>query len=303
MKIGLALGSGSSRGWSHIGIIRALKRMGIVPDIVCGTSIGALVGASYVSNKLEQLENWINTLTKLEIAKFYNLNPSNNGLVNIERLKKHIYQYVTEEDSLIENTKTRFATVSTDLETGREIWHQDGPIIDAVLSSIALPGIFAPNLNRKKWLVDGGLVNPVPTSVCRALGAEVVIAVNLNNDIVGKHFKSVATQPNKKNYDKTKFGNLINNYKTTLFLDSDKLDKPPSYFETIAGAINIFQDRITKSRMVGDPPDVLLSPKLSQISLLDFHKASEAISEGEACVKRAVSELQYYINEKLQDHP
>jgi NTE family protein len=297
MKIGLALGSGSSRGWSHIGIIKSLEKIGIRPDIVCGTSIGSLVGASYVSNKLPQLEEWICSLTKFEIAKFYNINPTYNGLVDIERIKSYLNKYVVDENLLIENAKIKYASVATELDTGREIWFKKGDFTEAVLSSISLPGLFKPHLNKNRWLVDGGLVNPVPVSVCRALGTDIVIAVNLNSDIVGKHFKPTSTKSETitTNEDTIKDGNnkstIFSKYTDSLFSSNTKPIKTPSFFETIAGSINITQDRITKSRMVGDPPDVLLSPKLSQIGLLDFHRAKEAIAEGQACVQRALPEL------------
>jgi len=296
MKIGLALGSGSSRGWSHIGIINELEKIGIVPNIVCGTSIGALVGAAYVSKNLSKLKSWVDTMTKFEMAKFYNINPSVNGLVNIDRLKTYLHQYVVAEDQLIENIEIKFSTVATDLETGREIWLQEGSVLESILSSIALPGIFAPHRNNGKWLVDGGLVNPVPVSTCRALGADIVIAVNLNSDIVGKHInQSVASKHNSEE-KKSNFGSVFQQYKKSLFPESEASIKTPSYFDTIAGAINIFQDRITKSRMVGDPPEILLSPKLSHISLFDFHKANDAIIAGQASVKKASSDFEYYFN-------
>ena len=193
LKIGLALGSGSSRGWSHIGIINALSDLGIKPDIVCGTSIGSLVGASYVSNKLELLEEWACSLTKFETAKFFEINTSLNGFVNTERLHEFLNKTVASDKEVINDLVKQYASVSTDLETGREIWLTNGSLIEAVWASISLPGLFPAIKNNNRWLVDGGLVNPVPVSVCRALGADIVIAVNLNGDIVGKHF-----EPTKK---------------------------------------------------------------------------------------------------------
>jgi NTE family protein len=293
MKIGLALGSGSSRGWSHLGILKSLEKIGIVPDIVCGTSVGALIGASYVSNKLPELEKWILSLSKLELAKFYSINPTTNGFVDIEKIKNFIHQCVAPADTLIENAKIRYASIATELHTGKEVWFKQGLFMDAVLSSMSLPGLFQPHFYNNKWLVDGGLVNPVPVSACRALGADFVIAVNLNSDIVGKHFKNSKTQENDSNIkiNESSITKYINKLRSASL--KTKPLKTPSLFETIASSINITQDRITKSRMVGDPPDILLSPKLSQIGLLDFHRAKEAIAEGEACVKRANSEFEY----------
>jgi len=296
MNIGLALGGGSSRGWSHIGVISALADQGIVPDIVCGTSIGSLVGASYVSNNLEKLEEWVCSLTKFETVRFFEINPSLNGFVNTERLHHFLNEYVASDNSVIEDLDKQYATVATDLETGREVWLTKGSVLEAVWSSISLPGLFPAIKNNNKWLVDGGLVNPVPVSVCRALGADIVIAVNLNGDIVGKHFQ------NPKNIIKQDTGvvgkitDLVTEYTASVFPTTKVEDQPPSLFEAIAGSVNITQDRITRSRMAGDPPDILLSPKLSHIGLLEFYRANEAINEGKECVQRMLPEIQHVLS-------
>jgi len=296
MNIGLALGSGSSRGWSHIGIINALADQGIEPDIVCGTSIGSLVGASYVSNNLEKLEKWACSLTKYETARFFEINTSLNGFVNIERLHHFLSEYVANENSSIEELAKQYATVATDLETGREVWLTKGSVLEAVWSSISLPGLFPAIRNNKKWLVDGGLVNPVPVSVCRALGADIVIAVNLNGDIVGKHSKKPNNLIIKDVGIVDKITNLVTEYTASVF-STEKVDsQPPSLFEAIAGSVNITQDRITRSRMAGDPPDIMLSPKLSQIGLLEFYRAKEAILEGKECVHRMLPEILHVLD-------
>ena len=295
MNIGLALGSGSSRGWSHIGVIRELAEMGIAPSIVCGTSIGALVGASYVSNNIEKLETWTRSLTKFEIARFLDINPSLNGFVDTERFHHYLNQYVASDDLLIEQFDKQYAAVATDLETGREVWLTRGPVLEAVWSSISLPGLFPAIRHHDTWLVDGGLVNPVPVSVCRALGADMVIAVNLNGDIVGKHFEKQDKTVKQDAGVVGKITDMVREYTTSVFSSAKEQDEPPSLFEAIAGSINITQDRITRSRMAGDPPDILLSPRLSHIGLLEFYRADEAISEGRKCVQRMSSEIKYIL--------
>ena len=297
MDIGLALGSGSSRGWAHIGIINALHAQGIFPDIVCGTSIGSLVGASYVSNTLTDLEEWVLSLTKFETARFFEINSSMNGFVNTERLHHFLNKYVASDNSLIEDLAKRYASVATELETGREVWLTKGPVLEAVWSSISLPGLFPAIKNNNKWLVDGGLVNPVPVSVCRALGADVVIAVNLNGDIVGKHFEK--SKPIVQQATQGVVGKLtdfVTEYTASIFSTTKIDDQPPNLFEAIAGSVNITQDRITRSRMAGDPPDILLTPKLSHIGLLEFYRASEAISEGKECVRRMMPMIQHVLS-------
>ena len=294
-RIGLALGSGSSRGWSHIGIIKALSEVGIDPDIICGCSIGALVGASYTAGNLDKLEQWLTSLSKLDVAKFFELNFSLNGFVNTERLQSFLQKYVCNEGVNIENLPKKFAAVSTDLETGREIWFTEGSVIESVWASISLPGLFPPIKNNSRWLVDGGLVNPVPVSICRALGADMVIAVNLNGDIVGKHFVQKAKKTNKNRRPTDRFINGIKEYSMSVFPGKKSQDMAPSLFDAIAGSLNITQDRITRSRMAGDPPNLLLAPKLSDIGLLEFYRAKEAIKEGEECVNRMLPEIRYLI--------
>ena len=295
-RIGLALGSGSSRGWSHIGIIKALSKVGIDPDIICGCSIGALVGASYTAGNLDSLEQWITSLSKIDVAKFFELNFSLNGFVNTERLQIFLQKYVCNEGVNIENLSKKFAAVSTDLETGREIWFTEGPVIESVWASISLPGLFPPIKNKDRWLVDGGLVNPVPVSVCRALGADMVIAVNLNGDIVGKHFVQKAKKTNASRRPANRIINGIKEYSMSVFPGKKSQDTAPSLFDAIAGSLNITQDRLTRSRMAGDPPDLLLTPKLSDIGLLEFYRAREAIKEGEECVNRMLPEIRHLIS-------
>jgi NTE family protein len=263
--------------------------------ILAPKSRGSLVGASYVSNNLEKLEEWVCSLTKFETARFFEINTSLNGFVNTERLHYFLNEYVASDNSVIEELAKRYATVATDLETGREVWLTKGSVLEAVWSSISLPGLFPAIKNNNKWLVDGGLVNPVPISVCRALGADIVIAVNLNGDIVGKHFQKPKKIIKQDTGVVSKISNLVTEYTGSVFSTTKVEDQSPSLFGAIAGSLNITQDRITKSRMAGDPPDILLSPKLAHIGLLEFYRANEAISEGEKCVQRMLPEIQYVL--------
>ncbi len=298
MKIGLALGSGSARGWSHIGVINALAREGIKPEIICGTSIGALVGACCASGSLDRLEQWVRSLSRFETARFFELNLSRQGFVNTERFHHFLNTYISDDDTHIESLQCAYGAVATELETGREVWFTEGSLLQAVWASISLPGLFPAIRHDHHWLVDGGLVNPVPVSLCRAMGAEVVIAVNLNGDIIGRHLhkpKPVETQK-PRNGVMGRLTELVDEYTTRLTGADEPEDHSPSMFDAIAGSINIIQDRITRSRMAGDPPDILLSPPLADIGLLEFYRAEEAIREGE----RAVEEMLPTIHRLLQ---
>lgn len=295
MNIGLALGSGAARGWSHIGVISALIDLGVVPNIICGTSIGSLVGASYVANNLYKLERWATSLTKFETARFFEINASLNGFVNTERLHHFLNQYVAGDNALIEGFDKRYAAVATDLQSGREVWFSKGSMIEAVWSSISMPGLFPAIKYNNQWLVDGGLVNPVPISVCRALGADIVIAVTLNGDIVGKHFQRPKSITKQDTGVVGRITDYVKEYTAFAFTQNSNDDRPPNLIEAIAGSVNILQDRITRSRMAGDPPDILLSPKLSYIGLLEFYRAHEAINEGKMCVQRVMPEIKHVI--------
>ncbi|HHH38483.1 MAG TPA: patatin-like phospholipase RssA [Sedimenticola sp.] len=302
-RIGLALGSGSARGWAHIGVIRALLEMGIEPAIVSGSSIGSLVGAAYASDQLARLERWVTRLTWKDIVGYLDLSVIGGGIVQGDKLLGFVRRHVP--DMEIGQLPRRFGAVATDLENGREVWFQHGPLLDAIRASIALPGLFTPVRHNDRWLVDGGLVDPVPVSLCRAMGAEIVIAVNLNGDIVGKHRRGRTRRNNSGRAlpgsgQSAIWEKLPQQLKNNLQERSNELltrllggsNDTPGIFEVMAGSINIMQDRITRSRMAGDPPEVLLSPRLAHLGLMEFHQARPAIEEGYACVGRMHDELE-----------
>lgn len=291
-KIGLALGSGASRGWSHIGVIRALLREGIEPDIVCGTSIGAIIGGSYLAGNREKLENWVLGSTRSDVLRFFDIGFTQTGFVDSDRLNWFLHSYVAAEDRRIEDMPKKYAAVATDLNTGREVWFMEGGLADAVRASMALPGLFPAVRSDNRWLVDGGLVNPVPVTVCRALGADIVIAVNLNSGLVGK--RNINRQKTDSTDDQDVLSNIkrqAKEYSASIFPSRDDQDEAPGLFYAITNSINIVQDRITRSRLAGDPADVLLSPQLAHIGMLEFHRAAEAIKEGEGCVQNAMVEI------------
>ena len=305
-KIGLALGSGSARGWAHIGVINALAEQGIEPDIITGCSIGSLVAAAYAKGELDKLENWVRQLKWKEIVDLMDISFLGGGFLKGDKLIEFFKQRT--KDVNIEDLDIPFGAVTTDLDSGREIWLQEGSLLDAVRASIALPGLFTPVEREGRWHVDGGLVNPVPVSLCRAMGAEIVIAVNLNGDVVGKHRRNrekelaearkQETEAEIELWDRfvTLFKNSVESKKETWLKELlGEKDNMPGMFEVLAGSINIMQDRITRSRMAGDPADLMLTPRLAHIGLLEFDQADEVITEGCASVERMKSALEYAI--------
>lgn len=292
-KIGLALGGGSARGWAHIGVIRVLAEAGIVPDMVCGTSIGALVGAAYVDGELDRLEKWANGLSLQTVVSFLDFS-LNGGLIKGEKLIEFFRDHFV--DLPIGELPLPFAAVATELESGREIWLQDGMVSDAVRASIALPGLFTPIEHKGRWLVDGGLVNPVPVSLCRAMGADVVIAVDLNSDIIGKHLrKTTAEAPIAPDMPEGIAETMLTRIQSgisTFGIGGHKTGKSmPSMLDVLASSINIMQVRITRSRLAGEPADVLITPRLAELGLMEFHRAAIAIEAGNRAAHQALPQI------------
>jgi len=296
-KIGIALGGGAARGWSHIGILNALAEMGIRPDVIAGTSIGALVGAAWANRQEAQLEAWVRSLTWKDIVGFFDVSVVPGGLIEGEKLIE--FARSRSPDTDIESLAIPFGAVATELKTGREVWMREGKVLDAVRASISLPGLFKPVKRNGSWLIDGGLVNPVPVSLCRAMGADVVIAVNLNAGVVGSQRHLRAPKKQEENGKASLWDRISDSFKQKLNEQKKQLLKQilgenhdaPGSFEVLAGSINIMQERITRSRLAGEPPDLLLEPKLAHIGLMDFDRADEAIAEGHACVEKAANRL------------
>lgn len=295
IKIGLALGSGIARGWAHIGVIRALARIGIEPDIICGTSIGALVGGTYLAGYLDRLEEWARQLTRMRLARYLDVQFGGGGLIAGRRLTGLLQEHL--DDIQIESLKKPYVAVATELATGHEVWLSQGHLATAIRASYALPGVFTPIRVEGRWLVDGALVNPVPVSTCRALGARLVIAVNLNADIFGKSKVNGDTAKAAAEYDlyeavppepiqmEGRAGSML---MRQLFGHERNA---PSIFGVMVGSLNIIQDRLSRSRLAGDPPDVTIAPRLGDVGLLEFDRAGETIREGELAVERALPVL------------
>ena len=290
-RIGLALGAGAARGWAHVGVLRALEEAGLQVDLVCGTSIGALVGAAYAAGELERFEQWVLGMGVAEVVGFLDFTLS-GGLIKGERLVQFLRRNFA--DRPIEELPLPFAAVATVLATGAEVWLRTGSTVAAVRASIALPALLTPLVHDGELLVDGGLVNPVPVSLARAMGAEVVIAVDLNSDLLGRHLRSVPLEPAAEE-EKESLPELLRRLQSSLAgLLPARGPQPPaaSLLEVVASAVNIMQVRITRSRMAGDPPEALIAPRLAHLSLLDFHRGREAIEEGRRAVAGVLPELE-----------
>jgi NTE family protein len=258
-RLGLALGCGSARGWAHIGVVSALAEFGLHPEVVVGASVGALVAAASATARLDALASWACALTQREVWRLVDTRFRGGGVMTGNRLMDEIAKHIG--DPLIEEMELRFAAVATDLHTGEEVWIQQGPVMAAVRASSGVPGLFTPTWYLDRWLIDGGVVNPLPVSVCRSLGAELIIAVDLGRSVSqGDPHVLRQTQP--------------------------------SLIESMANAVNIMQDAITRSRLVIEPADLVLHPDLNHFQLMDFHRAAEAIEIGRRHVQENAARLE-----------
>jgi len=287
-SIGLALGGGAARGWSHIAVLRELEARGIRPDLIAGTSIGALVGAAYALGRLDALEGWVRNMRWQDVAGYFDIRLA-GGLIAGERLMEALAGLLGDVDLV--DCRIPFAAVATDLETGQERWLREGRVLDAVRASIALPILFSPVRHEDTWLVDGGLVNPVPVSLCRAMGAHRVIAV----DLLGDALEREGLQSPPAVADDSLMGRVRR--AMAEWLGREEEANMPSIFDVVSRSINIMELRIGRSRLAGDPPDVLLLPRMPQIGLMDFHRAEEAMRAGRQAVERAGPALEHLMQD------
>jgi NTE family protein len=294
-RLGIALGSGAAKGWAHIGVLQSLQKQGVRVDIVCGCSMGALVGAAYACGRLDALQAFAAKLTTAGVIKLLDVGLSGGGLIN-GALVVDLMRSLGISGSIADLGLT-FAAVATDLEAGREIWLRDGAIEDAVRASVSIPGIFSPVVRDGRWLADGALVNPVPVSLCRALGADVIIAVHVSSN-------SVTSFESRRTRHKEASPHILQRLteQAPLYLREPvaavagnlvpaRRPHSPGYFEVLLNALNIMEDQITRSRLAGEPPHLLLAPQLGSLDPMEFHRGEGAIAEGFDAMEQALPAL------------
>ncbi|MCW8837039.1 MAG: patatin-like phospholipase family protein [Rhodospirillales bacterium] len=290
--IGLALGSGMARGFAHIGALKALDEAGIIPDVVVGTSMGAVVGGAYLAGKLHAVEEWATSLTSRSLWRQLDFSFT-SGLVDGARLTRMLHEGVG--GIRFSELDKPFICVAADLINGREVWLREGRVSRAIRASFSLPGAFKPVKIGGRWLVDGAMVNPVPVSVCHALGADVVIAVNVNGDLLGKkrYNHESETDPGSLSFaleqadDAGAGERLLGMAKRVVGASTEA----PVMFRVMAASLNILLDRIARSRLAGDPADVNVIPRLGHIGLMEFHRAKEIIEEGYKAAQRSAERI------------
>ncbi len=302
-KVGVALGAGAARGWAHIGALRELMAMGLSPDIVVGSSVGAVVGGCFAAGRLDTLESFARSLTKRRVFGLLDVSFNGGGLIGGDRLRWRL------EESIgalrIEDLPIRYAGVATEIGSGHEIWLKRGPLVEAMRASYALPGLFEPVRVAGRWLFDGAIVNPVPVSVARALGADRVIALNIASEGSGRG-TAIQDMPDA---DEAPIGpppaaeNARAGVMSGLRRGAGMLRRQwtsegpgaPGLASVMVNAFNITQDRIMRSRLAGDPPDVLVTLKVGKIGLFEFHRADELIALGREAVRKARDEIAEHV--------
>lgn len=292
--IGLALGGGMARGFAHIGVLNVLRRHGITPTIVSGTSIGALVGGCYLAGRLKEFEKWAFSLNRMKILSYLDFRVRSAGLIGGKKLFQLLETNFGEMK--IEDLPYPFIAIASDLLTGHEVWIRDGSLIEAMKASFALPGVFPPVMREDRLLIDGALVNPVPVSVCQALGARMTIAVDLQGDLISKAAKPGKAYPTVAGFDMFSDDDVPREEQERVSSGLTRRmfrreEDSPSLFGTMISAIGIMQDRLTRTRLAGDPPDIHIKPMIGGIGLMEFERASELVAEGEAAAVRALPEI------------
>jgi NTE family protein len=272
--IGLALGGGGARGCAHVGVIKALAEANIPIDFIAGTSIGSFVGGVYSAGDIKALEEFLLKIEWKDVVKYLDPVMPKRGLFEGAKFRKIIDQLIPKSD--FKYARVPYIAVATDLLTGKEVRIKSGNIADAIRASIAIPGIFTPFKKRNQYLVDGGVINPLPVSVVRDMGADIVIAVDLNHSFMKE-------KPVPKNTDQSKFLKWVT-------------PDWPTIIDVIENSMFVMQDEITQKNLIVNKPEILIQPTLHASSIFDFHQAKKMIDAGYAITKKQIPNIRKLLN-------
>lgn len=308
--VGLVLGCGASRGWAHIGVIEALEDAKIPIDFIAGCSVGGYIGALYASQSLGNLKEFLLRMDGQKIFSYFDVVFPRSGLLNGSKRVRELFSMHTDAETF-EDLDIPVVMVATDLDRGKKVVLKSGSIIEALRATMSYPGLFAPVRLKDRWLVDGGLIDPVPVGVARAMGAEVIIAVDLNSRIVSRSQKPpgpAGSNSQKKVVNKrdepephhrnelmrkmAEFYEGVENslrYKTSELLHRDVA--PPDIIETVTTSIGIMQERITRINLAVDQPDILLQPRLGEQKMMNFDQVEHSIKEGYISVQEKLEDI------------
>jgi NTE family protein len=301
--VGLVLGSGSSRGWAHIGVIEALEEEKIPIDYIAGCSIGSYVAAIYASGGFKSLKEFVLRMDGKKVFSYFDVVFPRSGLLNGTKRLKELYSMHADAADF-SDLKIPLMMVATDLATGKKVVLKSGSILNALRATMSIPGLFAPVKVKGRWLVDGGLVDPVPVGVARALEADVVIAVDLNSGVVSRtkrmrqNRRAAKKTDHPQAYKSELFEKLSDYYETAGINFTGRINEilgressTPDIIETVMTSINIMQELITRINLAVEPPDILIQPHLGQLKMLDFDQVDHTIEEGYAGVKDKIEAI------------
>ena len=245
-QVGLALGGGGARGFAHLGVVKALRQIGVPIHCIAGTSIGAIIGGAVAAGVVEEAERWVNVPDWKKLPSlFLEFCLPWKGLIRGRKIERFLRETIP--SGRFTDLKMPFAVVATDYNNGSEVVLQNGDVHTAIRASMSIPGVFDPVEINGRVLVDGGLVNPVPVDVCRNLGADRVIAVDINAN-------------------RTRFARR--NMADVTILDA---------FDAM---FTICTNRITEAKLRDSPADLLICPDLRDIMMLDFRDVRELVAQG-----------------------
>lgn len=306
--IGVALSSGGASALAQIGVLEVLLEAGIPIDFVAGTSAGSIVGAALAAGTLTEFGKAVSSFTLRRVFGLFNLVWPRGALLEFAPALTFARPFHTE---LIEELDKRFAAVAVDLETGDEVVFRDGSVTEAIRASCAIPGVFAPHPYAGRWLADGALVNPMPVSVARGLGARFVIAVNalVVDEAQAERFARACATPSRPRLRDQLASRLGWKPQDAYLLAREEIaeaspssDRGVRLFAVLAQATRIVQCHIAAARLQREPPDFLINVPAGDVGVFDFHRAPELIACGREAAAAALPKIHRALSAKLPPH-
>ncbi|WP_200762847.1 patatin-like phospholipase family protein [Nitrosophilus alvini] len=293
--VSLALGSGGARGYAHIGAINELVNNGYKIEAISGSSMGALIGGLYACGKLEEYKNWVLTLDFIDVIKLLDISFAPSGLIKGDKVFEHLEKMIG--DILIEELPLKYTAVATDLINQKEIWLQEGKLIDAIRASIAIPSFFTPKEINERVLIDGGITNPLPIAPVMSEMSDIIVAINLNSNKPVKKIRISKEEKEKKEKAKSFFESLLENAREKVKEAKQKSKEELNYLTIISKSMDMMQNILTNYRIAGYKPDILIEIPKSSCDFYEFHRAEEMIKIGKEIAKEAIKDY-----EKLLSH-
>ena len=287
-QVTLVLGGGAARGLAHIGVIRVLEEEGFIISAITGTSMGALVGGIYAAGKLDKYTDWVTSLTKKDVIQYLDVSfRAKSGILKGDLIMEALRDFVG--DVSIESLTIPFLAVATDLTARKEVWITRGKLFDAIRASISVPGVFTPHRFAGRWMVDGGLLNPVPVTPAAQTLAGVTIAVDVTGPRSANPFGQIETreleQPPQLRKKIEEFLVSIQNY---LGTEASQEDDQPALSDVLINSFETMQETLSRYKLAANPPDLLISIPKNICAAHEFFRASELIEAGAWWARRAL---------------